>query len=274
MRTETAGTKLFVPTHSKKQRLQKGLFLVALLSMALPLYGNEAPNGYRLLELSGFKLKWGQPELGLGAVIRYAFADEVMRFEHARNCAELAPMSTLSSPELTFDAIQHETAAAFKVWESAADLAFHQVDDPRDADIVLGVQGRPVGRAFANVSYRQEARDGVRLIDQALICLNPDQKWKIGFDGNTEVYDLRYTLIHEIGHAVGLDHPGPEGQIMGFAYTERITGLQPGDVRGIRLLYGPPAVDGALTVTPASMQTPDRPLGARAQQASPSLPLE
>ncbi|WP_227712332.1 matrixin family metalloprotease [Marinobacter zhanjiangensis] len=78
----------------------------------------------------------------------------------------------------------------------------------------------------------------MRAIDTALVCLNPDQNWKVGFGGDRDGYDIRYTLIHEIGHAIGLDHPGPSGQVMGFRYTEAFPELQPGDLRGVRRLYG------------------------------------
>jgi hypothetical protein len=71
-----------------------------------------------------------------------------------------------------------------------------------------------------------------------LICLDPTQPWKIGFGGNPEAYDIRYTLAHEIGHAIGLDHPGPTGELMSFSYGEGFRVLQPGDVAGAILLYG------------------------------------
>ena len=110
-------------------------------------------------------------------------------------------------------------------------------------------QGRPVqaatagssGRAFANLSAggRQNvppvakalgaaadrkvaiaadpAKDQpVRAIEQAYICANPT------IDGNLDVYDLRYTFMHEIDHAIGLDHPGSSGSIMGYRYDERV----------------------------------------------------
>jgi predicted Zn-dependent protease len=131
-----------------------------------------------------------------------------------------------------------ETAAAFRAWESAANITFIPVDDPDQADILIGAQGQPVGRAYANVMYQPGSVDGVRVIDRALVCLNPDQRWKVGFDGDIEVYDLRYTLVHEIGHAIGLDHPGPSGQIMSFGYSENYSDLQPGDFYGVQLLYG------------------------------------
>lgn len=216
----------------------QALILSALLPLALPLPADDGGGGYRLLELDGYRVKWGEQKLGVGASISYAFADENLRFETARNCRDLAPAKALSGEHLPFETLARETAAAFQVWERAADLSFHRVADARDADIILGAQGRPLMRAFANVSSAPDEREGVRTIEQALICLNPEQRWKVGFDGNEDVYDIRYTLIHEIGHALGLDHPGPAGQVMGFRYTEAFPELQPGDLRGIRLLYG------------------------------------
>lgn len=219
------------------------LMMVALLPLALPLSAENAEDGYRLLKLNGYKVKWGSQQLGMGASISYAFASDTMRFEDARNCRDMAPMNRLSGDDLSFETLVRETAAAFEVWERAADLSFHLVEDAREADIVIGAQGQPNRWAFANVAYASEEQDGVRSIEQALVCLNPDQKWKVGFDGNKDVYDIRYTLVHEIGHAIGLDHPGPGGQVMGFRYTEEFPELQPGDLRGIRRLYGPAPAD-------------------------------
>lgn len=208
------------------------------LLLAFSLVAQASDGGYRLLELDGYKVKWGDRRLGVGASISYAFAREPLMFEEARNCSELAPIEMLLGDTLSKETLARETQAAFQVWERVAGLSFYEVDDAQEADIILGAQGRPRGRAFANVSYAPDPQDGVRAIDRALVCMNPDLKWKVGFDGNKDVYDLRYTLIHEIGHAIGLDHPGPSGQVMGFRYTEAFAELQPGDLRGVRLLYG------------------------------------
>lgn len=228
----------------------KALIVAVFLPLSLPLLAEDVregkESGYRLLELDGYKVKWGDQVLGIGASISYAFADETLRFDDARNCSDLAPMERLAGQDLPLETLKRESAAAFRVWERAANLSFHRVADARDADIVIGAQGQPRSRAFANVSYGPEEKEGVRAIDKALVCLNPEQKWKVGFGGNKEVYDLRYTLIHEIGHAIGLDHPGPSGQVMGFRYTEDFPELQPGDLRGIRRLYGHRASDSQL----------------------------
>jgi hypothetical protein len=215
------------------------LILAGFVSLAIPVPAHAGEAGYRLLELDGTKVKWGDKRLGVGASISYAFARENLKFETAINCVDMAPIEVLSAQTLSMETLTRETAAAFRVWESAADLSFHEVADVRDADIILGAQGRPHGRAFASVSYKPESEDGVRAIEQALVCLNPDHQWKVGFDGNEDVYDIRYTLVHEIGHAIGLDHPGPSGQVMGFSYTEAFDDLQPGDLRGVQHLYGP-----------------------------------
>ena len=214
------------------------LIIAGLLPLAFPLSIHASEGGYRLLELDGYKVKWGDRRLGVGASISYAFAGKALRFDSARNCGDLAPIQAILGESLSRETLARETAAAFRVWERAAGLSFHEVDDVRDADIIFGAQRQPRGRAFANVSYAADSGEDVRAIEQALVCLNPNQQWKVGFNGDENVYDIRYTLIHEIGHAIGLDHPGPSGQVMAFRYTETFSDLQPGDLRGIQLLYG------------------------------------
>lgn len=100
----------------------------ALLS--LPLFASEQQDGYRLLKLEGYLVKWGEQQLGTGAKISYAFADETLDFDNARNCGVLAPMKALSSRNLSFESLIKETATAFRVWERAADLSFYGLPMP------------------------------------------------------------------------------------------------------------------------------------------------
>jgi Matrixin len=198
--------------------------------------------GFRLLDLENQSVKWQSPDWGRSAAITYAFATEPTVTKGARNCAKLLPPDVAYTPShINGSQFRGEVAAAFHMWEQAANIRFRETNDPKTANIVIGAQGKPVGRAFTNVELKPTTASGRKVIARSLICLNPRQPWKIGFDGNLDVYDLRYTIAHEIGHAIGLDHPSAAGQLMSYRYDEKQTGLQPGDVKGVALLYGSPA---------------------------------
>ena len=102
------------------------------------------------------------------------------------------------------------------------------------------------------------SREPVKPISRSLICLNPTRQWKVGFDGDLQRYDLRYTFAHEIGHAIGLDHPMGAGQIMGYRYEERFRELQAGDISGVIQLYGKRRPEPIVAAAP-----PRRPRSAR-----------
>jgi hypothetical protein len=202
-------------------------------------YGFEAAKDYRLLVLDGHRVKWGHPTAGTGATVRYAFVDKPVRFEGAINCGEMVPIGRmLAASEIAPSLFSGEVAAAFALWQASADISFRETSDPAASEILIGAQAKPRGWAYANVSYQPGDGKGTRTILKALICLNPDRPWKVGFGGNITAYDLRYTIAHEIGHAIGLDHPGPSGQVMSFVYGERFRGLQEGDIGGVVALYG------------------------------------
>jgi hypothetical protein len=225
--------------------------------------------GFRLLDLENQSVKWQSPRWGESAAVTYAFATEPTTTKGARNCAKLLPPNVAYAPSHISDAqFRHEVAAAFRMWERAANISFRQIDDAEAANILIGAQGEPIGRAFTNVALKPAGADGRKAIARSLICLNPRQPWKIGFDGNLDVYDLRYTIAHEIGHAIGLDHPSAAGELMSYRYDEKQTGLQAGDIKGAALLYGarPGAARFAGDITTGSTR-------ARAQKGSSGWPF-
>ena len=79
---------------------------------------------------------------------------------------------------------------------------------------------------------------GAAPLTTATICLNPAVSTDGG--GVPGALDLRTVLAHEIGHAIGLDHPGPTGTLMGYRDQGDIDGLMYGDIAGVQRLYGPP----------------------------------
>ncbi len=193
---------------------------------------------FRLLELEGRTVRWTAPAEGLPATITYAFLTGPKDFPGARNCdSMLPPEAALDASRISSEAFRAETRAAFALWEEAANVVFKEVP-VADAGILIGADAKDRGRAFTNVALKAGSQRGVGSIRQSLICLNPNQPWKIGFDGNLDVYDLRFTMAHEIGHAIGLDHPSPQGQLMSFRYVEDGRTLTAGDVAGVHALYG------------------------------------
>lgn len=212
---------------------------IATLVTAFATVNAQGLFGFRLLKLDGEHVVWstwaGEPK---ATKVTYAFVRSRTETPNAMNCRAMGPIDpVLERSGLEREAFRQEIRAAFDMWETVANITFTEVDDPSKAGILIGAQLEPYGRAFTNVAYKQAAEEP-RPIEQSLICFNPEQRWKIGFDGNLEVYDIRYTAAHEIGHAIGLDHPVSAGQLMHHRYHEEFRTLQPGDIEGVGLLYG------------------------------------
>jgi len=249
-----------------KRALLMGVFAVCLANA-------EAVQAGALLQVEGRLMRWSPDEPGTKTVITYALLSGSYNVRSDRsilspsNCAHMRAFGDIvsNSTGVAEDAARAELRAALHSWESVANISFAEVSDPSKAEIVIGAADDPGGRAFANLSYRSgsgvatpvamalgkpkvapaplprttDAEDRTAVaIDQAYVCLNPKSAWKIGFDGNLNVYDLRHTFTHEVGHAIGLDHPDATGAIMGYRYDEQFRTLQPSDIAGVQRLYG------------------------------------
>lgn len=216
-----------------------GSRLIVLLAAMFSLggaAGAQTASNYRLLEFDGRPVKWGASTFGEGAVVRYAVIEEAVSTADARNCGSMSPIdSLLAKAELDRAAFDLALADAFDAWGAAAQLEFRQ-SDVANADILIGADSAPTGAAFTDV-HTSPGVEPIRAIDRALICLDPRRKWRVSAD-TARPQDLRYALIHEIGHAIGLNHPSPKGQLMSFDYDDSPAHLRSGDIDGVRLLYG------------------------------------
>jgi len=212
-----------------------GLLVAGLLTVASA--NAQTFLGFRLLDLDGSFVKWSKVDGGRVSV-SYAFVDRPVQFLDARNCEALIPIDDLlHKSNVSQTAFRNEVRAAFDMWERVANIAFREAAEAGTAEILIGAQRNPEGRAFADVRYRP-GTGTFREIERSLICLNPTKPWKVGFDGNLDIYDLRYTVAHEIGHAIGLDHPEPSSQLMSHKYQEKFRTPQAGDVDGVTRIYG------------------------------------
>jgi hypothetical protein len=203
---------------------------------------------FKLLKFGGTGVRWRNATPGQAPMVSYGIVAETREFIGARNCQKLTSLDRLAATsQLSGEVIRQEIDSAFAMWQAAANINFRATEAPLTADILIGAEVEPEGWAFANVSYEAGSKDRLKPISQSLICLNPLKPWKVGFDGDLKSYDLRYTIAHEIGHAIGLDHPAAGGQIMGYRYEEQFCDLQPGDVAGAVLLYGRRRAETATT---------------------------
>jgi hypothetical protein len=239
------------------KRSAVGFLTALLLGMSMPAHAQMNVSHFKILKLDGNYVRWKRPADGRPLNLSFQLVREDQAFPDARNCRKLTTLDTLeATSKLTPARVHAEVLAAFAMWEAVADIEFHEAPAGAPADIQIGAQAEPEGWAFADVFYNAASPEQMKPISRALVCLNPEKRWKIGFDGDLQTYDLRYTIAHEIGHAIGLDHPNGAGQIMGYRYQEKFRELQTGDVRGAELLYGPRPSKNTVALSPSPATLP------------------
>ena len=81
-----------------------------------------------------------------------------------------------------------------------------------------------------------EPKSGSRKPSKVLINVDTYQDSQTASGQAEADRQLYTTLIHELGHGVGLDHTGDETQIMYFADTPELTEYGQGDLTGLRML--------------------------------------
>ncbi len=137
---------------------------------------------------------------------------------------------------------QFETAIfdAFDTWAAIAGLTFlYQASSSggRDIDIdVAPLSGNTIG--VANTRYFTDDSDGNGLVEifDSNISMDQSETWRP--NGTAGDFSFFQVVLHEIGHALGLDHFNVSSSIMNASANNGSRTLGQDDINGIQALYG------------------------------------
>ena len=117
-----------------------------------------------LLEVDGRLLKWVSQASASTTTITYAVLSGPYALPGGRRILSPDNCSSMHAFQRYRRRVSRRTPAAadralhsaFAAWEAAAGVKFVEVSDPLRANIVVGAEDIPAGRAFTNLSYLGE----------------------------------------------------------------------------------------------------------------------
>lgn len=146
---------------------------------------------------------------------------------------------------------QREILRAFQTWAVQANINIGVVTDQ---GLALGTPGRPQGDdRFGDIRVVGEPLSA----DSEMAIASPFEFTSGTWAGDVRLatnvafginkagsVDLFTTMLHEAGHALGLDHSSDPASVMYEDYLGPRTGLSAGDIANIQALYGTRSPDG------------------------------
>ena len=136
---------------------------------------------------------------GTGLTLTFAFPQSTGDFpdDHLEEWDWTKPSAEGLDPFTAFNAVrQAQTIEALSMWESVADITFQEVAPGETADIYFFGREYDQGGAYSS-GVQQDLGSAIR-VNTAASTWN---SMEVGAGGFT-------TMMHEIGHSLGLSHPG------------------------------------------------------------------
>ena len=147
---------------------------------------------------------------------------------------------------------------AFQAWEDVADIDFVEVADGALTDIHLGLNriDGPFGIVGTASSEGSKTTSKLFSFTAADIQFDQDENWATTRDVARSEVGLFQVALHEIGHAIGLDHSDDPTSIMYARDISDLSGLSARDIAAVQGFYG--AARKSTPVTPVSQDAVSR----------------
>jgi hypothetical protein len=177
-------------------------------------------------------IKWGVDGFGTpGGTVTYSFATGSTADTHYDFDAQMTAE------------YQAAIAAALNQWSAYGDIEFVYTANVGAADMVIGWDTIDGAAGTLGQAYYQYDSSGTVLYSEIRFDLSENWAPTNAETGKGE-FSFEAVALHEIGHALGLDHATSTDSIMYSHYGYHLN-LTPVDVAGIQTLYGPQQADSA-----------------------------
>jgi len=221
--------------------------MAATTNPATQTFSSTASNGWVYMGE-----KWGySPALGTpGGQVYWSFADLNLNSQLSQY---YLGYPTISTPLTLWE--REEVRKAFETWAEVSNIDFVEISDSVASNIRIGksyLDG--FGKTLAETTVWPSSNT-LSIIKAATVVIDSADQAK-PTDALSTPLGFLSTTIHELGHAIGLDHSANTNAIMYPYYNGKID-LSSEDINGAQAIYGPaPATNTttAPTVTLSATQ--------------------